>query len=440
MRTRLVLLAVLILLLISTVVTLSSSLAEQVNTGVPRQSPEVVIIPTLRNDHQFNLDYTVAHLMALLNAIGPDAILVDDYTDWLRRECPWNTFYPEIHVALGYARERSLALFGTRTTPERTFEEDAKVAEKYGKTHPDVRAVEGAARRTLDARAARIARDYSFPGESRDLHVLVTRIFPSKRKEGDPREHAFHMRESKRIATEIERLLTRNSSHRRWAVLLRWEQALLVEDALRAQKPAQVVAVTDYLPLKAAAVEKQMDYKHTAWILAGVLDEWYGMWAPQVFPRERIAALLVRLKRHAPREPAAAFLEARWLMQHRDYGQAEPILKRLVESAGDAKFPFPVNGKWIRPPWSSVRDKARLNLAFVYDYKGEREKALELYRVLLDKGDRLNDEARAVGYIYDDIRAVVESYTKSPYTGIPEEAIRHFPIIARKPEGACKDR
>lgn len=434
MKPRLPLLAVLILLLIATFVTLSRSFPEPVNAGEPPQSPEVVIIPTLRNDHQFNLDYTVAHVMALLNVIGPDAILVDDYTDWLRRECPWNTFFPEMHVALGYARERSLTLFGTRTTPERTYEADAKAAENYRRIYPDVRAVERTARKALDAGTARIARDYSFPGESRDLHVLVTRIFPSKRKEWDQRELDFHTKESKRIATEIERLLARNSSRRRWAVLLRWEQTLLVEDALRAKKPARVVAITDSLPLKPAAVEKQMDYKHTAWVLAGVLDEWYGMWAPQVFPRERLGSLLRRLKELAPREPATAFLEARWLMQNRDYGQAEPILKHLVESAGDAKFPFPINGKWLRPPWGSVRDKARLNLAFVCDYKGEREKALGLYRELLDKGDRLNDEARAQGYIYDDIKAVIESYTKNPYTGMPEEAFRHFPIMARIPK------
>lgn len=433
MKPRLPLLAALVLLLTGTLVTLRISSEKRGDVGGPRPPPEVVVVPTLRNDHQFNLDYTVAHLTALLDAINPDAVVVDDCTDWLRRGCPWNAMLPEVHVALDYVREQSLPVFGTRATAERTYEADAKVAEKYRRTYPDAEAVAGAARRVLDLTTARIARDYSFAGERRDLQILVTRILPSKRGEWAERERDFHTTEGRRVAAEIERLVAGNSSHRRWAVLLRWEQALLVQDALREQKAVRVASATDYLPLKPGGLEKRMDYKHTAWVVAGVLDEWYGMWAPQVFPRERVGALLARLKRLSPQEPATAFLEARWLMQNRDYGEAEQILKRLIENAGDAKFPFPINGKWIRPPWSSVRDKAKLNLAFVYDYKGERDKALKLYRELLEKGDQLNDEARAQGYIYDDIKAVIESYTKKPYTGMPEEAFRHFPIMARVP-------
>jgi len=403
----------------------------------PTSPPELVIVPTLGNDHQFNLDYTVAHLMTLLDAISPDAILISDYTEWLRRDCPWNAASPETHVALGYARERSLPIFGTSTRPNNTYDENVKFAKEYREKYPDAQSVRGGFRSRLDSTTAVIAQEYSFvgTGESRSPEVLINRVFPSKIKEWNQQQRDAATTRSKQIADEFERLVASNSSYHRWAIVIWWGHALFVEDALRGRGRVRVVPTSNYLPLKPEALEKRMDYKNTAWILSGILDEWYGMWAPQVFAGERIAALLTKLKAFAPKNPVTEFLEARWLMQNRNYKAAEPILERPVDTAGDAKFPFPLNGKWIRPPWSSVRDKAKLNLAFVYDYKGERDKALKLYRELLELGDRLNEEARAAGYTYDDIRFVIESYTKTPYTGMPDEAFRHFPLTAKVP--AC---
>ena len=408
---------------------------ERMTGRAPTLPAEVVIVPTLGNDHQFDLDYTVAHLMALLDAISPDAILISDYTEWLRRDCPWSAASPETHVALGYAHERSLPIFGTSAKPSYTYEADVKFTKEYREKYPDAESVRSGFRQALDSKTAAIARDYSFTGESRDPQLLVTRIFRSKAADWTPQLRDAAMTRSKQIADEFERLAASNPSYHRWVIVIWWGHALFVEDALRQRGTVRVVPVIKFLPLKPKAIEKRMDYSYTAWILAGILDEWYGMWAPQTFPGERIAALLTRIKRLSPNDPVTEFLQARWLMQNRDYKAAEPILERLVNTAGDAKFSFPLNGKWIRPPWSSVRDKARLNLAFVYDYKGERDKALKLYRELLELGDRLNEEARAAGYTYDDIRFVIESYTKSPYTGMPDEAFRHFPLTAKRP--AC---
>ena len=401
--------------------------------------PSAVIIPTLWNDHQFNLDYTVADLLTLLDAIQPEAIVVNDDTEWLRRGCPKNAYMPEVHVALDYARERSVPIFGSDTTPAPTYEADLKRSQEFMKRNPDVRAVESSFRKRLDSTTARIAREYSFTGERRDLQAHIAHIFPSKRMEWTDGRKTFASNESKKLAAEIERLAGNNPTCRSWVVLLPWEYAIGVEETMRVQSTVRLVAVTDYLPLKPAAIERRMNSRNTAWILAGAIDEWYGMWAPQAFPTERLGTLLGKLKRLAPGEPATAYLEARWLMQNRDYGEAELILKRLADSAGDAKFSFPINGKWIRPPWSSVRDKARLNLAFVYDYKGEREQALALYRELLEKGEQLNEEARWGSFVYDDNLAVVKSYTTMPYTGMPEEAFRHFPQTAKRPKCLLTD-
>ena len=63
-----------------------------------RRPSEVIVIPTLRQLHQYNMDYTVAHLAALLDAISPSALVVQDSSDWLSRECIVNNWYPENHV------------------------------------------------------------------------------------------------------------------------------------------------------------------------------------------------------------------------------------------------------------------------------------------------------------------------------------------------------
>ena len=74
-----------------------------------------------------------------------------------------------------------------------------------------------------------------------------------------------------------------------------------------------------------------------------------------------------------------------------------------------------------------------LNLAFLRDLRGSRDSALVLYRELLAKGAVLDEEARAAGYVYDDIRGVIDSYTRSPYTGLPTEAFRHYRLAAAVP-------
>jgi len=82
-------------------------------TASPSQSPtapEVVIVPTLGTDHQFDLDYSVAHVAALLDVIAPDALAIADVTDWLRAGCVYRAVLPENHIALKYARERSIPI------------------------------------------------------------------------------------------------------------------------------------------------------------------------------------------------------------------------------------------------------------------------------------------------------------------------------------------
>lgn len=401
-------------------------LAGSCHTALPAKTQtmaEVVVVPTLGTDHQFDLDYSVAHVASLLDAIAPDALAIADVTEWLRAGCLYRAVLPENHIALNYAHERSLPIWGTRAPPS---------SGEYGQTVEGVHAlnaryaspgtVEQEFRVRLDEDTARIAREFSSNADPQTLRFLL--------------RSGFAARAVARTTTQRELLVARQivdslvplivaSPQRRWVVLLPWRDALRTAELLRAQPGVRFRPVEEFLDSADHALARRMDAGNLSWMLSGMLDEWYGMWAPQAFPAQRIAAMLSQLQALAPRDPSTRFLEARWLMSSRDFKAAEPVLVDLVAHAGDARFPFPINGKWIRPPWSSVQKKAKLNLAFVYDLRGNRADALRLYHELL-ASPGLDAEARAAGYFYDDIRWVIESYTRLPFTGGTEEAFRHY--------------
>lgn len=402
----------------------------------PPALPEIVVIPSLGTDHQFNLDYTVADLQALLDAIGPDAIIVSDFTEWLRAGCVWAGTLPENHAALRFAREEQVPLFGTRTSTSLGWYQGTVAAVRANRArHPDIASIRDGYRRRLEQTTARIAREYSFNPVPQTPEAMLSQWRDLERALVQPAQTPAAASSSRITADSILSVIAANPDLKRWVAVLQWQRAFSVGTLLQASPHVRVRPVEEFLPAAEEALPRRMDFVNTAWILSGLLDEWFGMWAPQVFPSERIARLMRSLEQTAPGSPVTRLLKARWHMRNRDYAAAEPILLGLTSDTTDSRIPFPVNPKWIRPPWTSIRDKARLNLAFVYDVRGARDSALSLYRGLLQRGEGLNAEAQAAGYNFDDIRSVIESYTRDPYTGLSEEAFRHFPATARIP--AC---
>jgi len=400
--------------------------------------PAIVVIPTLGNDHQFNLDYTVAHLAALLDVVSPDAVVLNDATPWLARGCPLSALSPEAHVALAFANEHHLGIFGTREWPADAYDQSVRSVQVENAKLRDTAATYRLARSALDAKAALIAREYSGTAPPHGIDQLIAGGFEKMRSALTASQRTSQASQAARFADSVALVISRNPAQKRWAVLSGWAQAGVVSENLRTRPGLHVMPVDSFLPLPLERIERRLDYRHLSWILSGVLDEWYGMWAPQAFSAVRIAGLLRDLERIAPGDPVTEFLRARWYMQYRDYSAAGEILARLAARTPDARFPFPVNGKWIRPPWNSVNLKAQLNLAFIQDYSGQREQALELYRGILRHGDSLNVDARAFGYLYDDVRSVVESYIDHPYTGLPSEAYRHLASLVKIPDCAPK--
>lgn len=410
-----------------------------VPASTPKRSlerPEIIVVPSLGTDHQFNLDYTVADVQALLDVIEPDAIVLSDFTEWLRAGCVWAGVMPENHAALAFAREKQTRVFGTRTGTSPDWHRQTVAAVRANETRfPDIASIRDAYARRLDQTTARIAREYSFNPTPQTPEAMLRRLHESNEAQSPTEPSAAASSASQQTVDSILFAIAANPDLRRWAVVLPWQQALPVRALLEVSSSVRVRPVEDFLRAAKTALPRRMNFVNTSWILSGLLDEWFGMWAPQVFPAERIAQLMRSLERSAPLSPVTLFLKARWHIRNRDYAAAETILTPLAADTTDARIPFPINPKWIRPPWTSIRDKARLNLAFIHDVRGARDSALVLYRGLLERGEGLNAEAQAAGYNFDDIRSVIESYTREPYSGLPEEAFRHFPGTAGIP--AC---
>ena len=331
-----------------------------------------------------------------------------------------------------------LQVFGTRGWPADAYAQSVRSVQADNARLRDTASAFRMVRTVLDAKAAFIAREYSGNTEPQGIERLIAGGFLKREAAFTVNQRNSAARQAANFADSVEAVIATHRLPKRWAVLAGWAQARLVSDSLRTRPGLRVIPIDSFLPLSPERIDRKLDYRNLSWILSGVLDEWYGMWAPQAFPNRRIAILLGKLEAIAPGDPVTEFLRARWFMQHRDYAAASVILARLAVRTPDTPFPFPLNGKWTRPPWNSVNRKARLNLAFIRDYNGQRDQARELYRGLLTDGDALNTDARAFGYVYDDVRSVVESYIDHPYTGLPSEAYRHLASLVRIPDCAPK--
>lgn len=398
----------------------------------------IVVVPTIGSDHQFNLDYSVAHVAALLDVIAPDAIVLDDATSWLAGGCLLNPSLPEAQVSLAHAAERRIPIFGMRDWPpplmDDVFGATLGASNAENQRLADTAAAHASWRAQMDRRSAQVARDYRYAIDPPTLERLIASGFAEREATMSAPQRSASRTRAAALGDSVMRLVSSTPAVKKWAVVVNWANARPLADALRGRSGIEVRAVESFLPLPAEALERRMDRLHLAWMLASNLDEFYGMWAPQSFLGERIDALLRRLERIAPADPVTEYLRARWLMQHRDFTSADSILSRLAELKPDVTFPFPINGKWIRPPWSSVRRKAQLNHAFILDYRGQREDALRLYRELLASGGELDVEARYFGYRYDDIQAAIRSYLGRPYDASPSDALRHLRGTVARPE------
>lgn len=237
----------------------------------------IVVVPTIGSDHQFNLDYSVAHVAALLDVVAPDAIVLDDATSWLARGCLLNPSLPESHVALAHATERRIPIFGMRDWPPPLMD-DAFAATLRASNAENQRLADTAVtfaiwRTQMDRRSAQVARDYRDALDPPTLERLVTSGFAEREVAMSPQQRSANQTRAAVLADSVMRLVGSTPAVRKWAVVVHWSNAGSLEEALRGPPGIDVKPVASFLPLPAAALERRMDRLHLAWMLASSLDE-----------------------------------------------------------------------------------------------------------------------------------------------------------------------
>jgi len=173
---------------------------------------------TLGWDHQKNLDFTVAHLMALLKKIHPDVLVVMDYTDWLEAGHAVMDGLPEPHVALEYAGAHSVTLLGTRARYDRTIQSAREALELTHNYSSYLSYSEAAARDyrpILDKTAALVSRQYSYNAVPQDLGTLMKDTFPRWKSDWSPRMRERVIARSQETAQRITGLLVERNSKKR---------------------------------------------------------------------------------------------------------------------------------------------------------------------------------------------------------------------------------
>jgi tetratricopeptide (TPR) repeat protein len=182
------------------------------------------------------------------------------------------------------------------------------------------------------------------------------------------------------------------------------------------------VDAVELLPL--SNLEERPTLGDVYWLLSRHLDGIDMEWNRQQHDWRRTHELLQRALSEAPDSAVTRYFQARWDWWMGNAGKAEKGLQELTELDPDFAFPFPINSIWQWPPLSSVRAKAMFSLANLYDYRGERDKALALYGELVQLGESLNVYGHQRAFFSYNVREYIASFLEEPYCRCEEEWYR----------------
>jgi hypothetical protein len=145
----------------------------------------------------------------------------------------------------------------------------------------------------------------------------------------------------------------------------------------------RVVQLADLRPLTAEDVASAWRPLDALAALRESLDGVLCFFNPQGVNRDRVAALIQRLKGAGIRTAELQYFEARHYLLQRRYDDAERLL-RVVASGDSSPFSYEVN----IVGGLSIPQMARLALGQLHDLRGERSRAREVYQTLLEELER----------------------------------------------------
>jgi hypothetical protein len=385
-----------------------------------------MVIAALHQNHLVYPHYGPHHVRALLRKFQPDAVGVEAPRDWLEQQKLVHPFVVEMYVAMDWARDNGIPAYGidwqeqTLSQYEPDYSGRSEMSEKVLARDVETRnriarAADAHSRQMASIVYSDIRQDVLYMHTSDIVQFLkgLERWPASWREALETRDR--HIADNVLAVAQLEHV-------QRLAVVIGGGHLPGLRKSLSDKPGIEWVDAVELLPLSDLEVEVKLSDVY--WRLSRHLDGFDMEWNPQWHDWRRTHDLLQRALSEAPDSAVTRYFQARWDWWMGSDRKAEGELQELTQLDPEFAFPFPINSIWLWPPLSSVRAKAMFGLANLYDYRGEREKALALYRQLLELGESLNAYGHQRAFLSYDVREYIESFLDEPYCRCAEEFYR----------------
>lgn len=374
--------------------------------------PEVLVIGSMHAPQAFLVEpgYAPAHIRAALEKFRPTMVGVESNPLWFSHGIFSNVMYEAQHTAVPWAVEHGIPVFGIDWQDVEILESLARRGlEQRRAWRPDTAGTLAARHEEARRLAARIEAEYAtVDGDSTPAHLLERFVWLNSVAYGETthewwqsegrtdrpgargrpvgeRGHGLFLRLKTRHDHIVEQVLTllRRNPGSRLAVVIGYGHKPDLDWRLARHADIRVVQLADLPPLTPedlAAAWRPLD---AIAALRESVDGVLYFFNPQGVNRDRVAGLIQRLKAAGIDTAELRYLEARYYLVQKRYDDAERLL-RSVASGDDMSFSYSVNVVG----GLSVAQMARLALGQLHDLRGERARARELYRRLLDDLER----------------------------------------------------
>jgi tetratricopeptide (TPR) repeat protein len=385
-----------------------------------------MIIAGVHEGHLVYPHYGPHHVRALLRKFQPDAVGVENDRDWHGQQKLVFPFLVELYVAMDWAMDNGIPAYGI-DWQEQTLSQSEPDSSGRSEFSQSVLAGDPEARNQIARGADSHTRQMSsivYSDIRQDALYMHTSDIVQflKRFERWPAEWREPLEARDQHIADNVLAVVQEEHVQRLAVVIGGGHLPGLHRRLSEEPGVEWVDATELLPLSDLEVEVTLGDVY--WLLSRHLDGIDMEWHKQQHDWRRTHDLLQRALSEAPDSAVTRYFQARWDWWMGNDRKAETVLQELTELDPDFAFPFPINSIWIWPPLSSVRVKAMFSLANLYDYRGERDKALALYGKLVQLGESLNVYGHQIAFTSRDVREYIESFLEEPYCRCAEEWYR----------------
>ena len=348
--------------------------------------------------------YTPAHIRAALEKYAPTIVGVESNPLWFSHGIFSGVTYEAQYTAVPWAVEHGVPVFGIDWQNVEAIGESYRRGLEVARVwHPDSAGTLAERHETARRLAAWVEPSLNtVEGDPDTVHMKdlfnwynsvafaeTTREWWESEGKTDPsgaeRGHrSFQLlnRRDEHIVEQILTLLRRYPGSRMAVVIGKGHKASL-DRKLAVYSDIRVVQLADVAPLTPGDVE-------AAWLpldaLAGLRESLDGVlyyFNPEGVNRDRVARLISKLRGAGIDTDELRYFEARYYILEKRYDEAERLLEQLAY-ADDGEFSYRLTVDWEL----SIPQMARISLGQLYDLRGSRARAMEVYQALLGELER----------------------------------------------------